>query len=411
MKEDKTKVPTLASQALVILQNCFGNSLLAVYLHGSAVAGGLRPNSDVDLLVIIDQPTTHAVRERLVKELMRVSGRYPASQGDPRPLELMVFQRADLSALDHPARSEFRSEFVYGEWLRGDFEAGVIPAPVSDPELTLLLAQARHNAIALIGPPATTWLPAIQKADIRRAISDTLPILLASLEGDERNVLLTLARMWRMLVEGDFVPKDVAAKWAIPRLPDEVADLLDYARIAYLSRNNDDWSDRRQDARQLANIMGRHVKAILSSHMNCSTMSTFKIVQPKPSDIEKIAELYTKVAEIEGGLARAKNEITLEYIRHNFEQSQLRGVSLIAVENDVVVGELHAYSPYPKVFSHVLSDLTIAIHPDFQGKGIGKSLFFEFINHVVKHMPHIMRIELIARESNKKAIRLYESLN
>jgi hypothetical protein len=75
-------------------------------------------------------------------------------------------------------------------------------------------------------------------------------------------------------------------------------------------------------------------------------MSTFKIVKPKARDIEKIAELYTKVAEIEDGLARTKNEITLEYIRHNFEQSQLTGGSLIAVENDVVVGELHAYFPF-----------------------------------------------------------------
>src|SRR5690606_33428931 len=112
----------------------------------SAVAGGLRPKSDVDVLVVIDRPMTQAVRERLVAELMKISGR---PEGDSaRPLELIVFHRDDLAGLACPPRSEL----VYGEWLRGAFEAGEAPAPVSDPELTVLLAQARQEAKALFGP-------------------------------------------------------------------------------------------------------------------------------------------------------------------------------------------------------------------------------------------------------------------
>lgn len=39
-----------------------GDTLRAIHLYGSAVAGGLKPNSDIDLLVTICQPLTEAQR-------------------------------------------------------------------------------------------------------------------------------------------------------------------------------------------------------------------------------------------------------------------------------------------------------------------------------------------------------------
>ena len=71
-----------------------------------------------------------------------------------------------------------------------------MPEPVSDPELTVLLTQARQEARALIGPDPVKMLPVIPDSDIRRAIGDALPALLGTLEGDEHNVLLTLTRLW-----------------------------------------------------------------------------------------------------------------------------------------------------------------------------------------------------------------------
>jgi streptomycin 3"-adenylyltransferase len=252
-------IPVEALQALKIVKGCFGNSLIAVYLHGSAVAGGLRPNSDVDLLVIVGRPTTRADHKRLVAELLKISGRYPADDAGRRPLELIVFHRADLTASAYPARSEF----VYGEWLREAFEVGEMSEPVSDPEFTLLLAQARQKARTLIGPDPAELLPIIPESDIRRAIGDALPSLLGTLEGDERNVLLTLVRMWRTLSTGDFVPKDVAAKWAMPRLDAEAAALVAHAREAYLGKAKDDWQVRQRKARQVADHLGKRVAAML----------------------------------------------------------------------------------------------------------------------------------------------------
>ncbi|WP_340618992.1 aminoglycoside adenylyltransferase family protein [Xenorhabdus entomophaga] len=235
-------IPPEANKALLIIQKRLAESLVAVYLHGSAVVGGLRPFSDVDLLVVIDQPMTSEIRECLTADLMRISGRYPSDPDGRRPVELIVFLRADLVASLYPARSEF----IYGEWLRHEYEMGEIPKPVCDPELTLVLAQSRQEAIPLVGPNASL-LPVISRSDISRAIKDVLPDLIETLQGDERNVLLTLARMWRTLVTGEFVPKDVAAGWAAARLPATQAAVLADARETYLRGCEEDWRNRRQE--------------------------------------------------------------------------------------------------------------------------------------------------------------------
>ena len=75
-----------------------------------------------------------------------------------------------------------------------------------------------------------------------------------------------------------------------------------------------------------------------------------------------------------------------------------------------IVGELHAYPIGPKIFEHVLSNLTIAVHPDFQGQGIGKQLFTYFLNIVETEMPHILRVELDTRDGNERAIALYQNV-
>jgi ribosomal protein S18 acetylase RimI-like enzyme len=61
-------------------------------------------------------------------------------------------------------------------------------------------------------------------------------------------------------------------------------------------------------------------------------------------------------------------------------------------------------------FQHVLWDLTVAVDPDFQGRGIGESLFRALFAGAATLTPKIERIELVVREGLTHAIRLYERL-
>ena len=230
------KIPKEAIQALKTIAELLDNMLIGVYLYGSAVMGGLRMNSDVDILVITNQSLSEKTRRNLTNRLMLISGKI-GNIKDMRPLEVTVINHnkgyCPYAALD--------CEFMYGEWLREQFEKGEIPESTYDPDLAILLAQLRKNSINLLGPKATEVIEPVPMTDIRKAIKESLPGLIASINGDERNVILTLARMWLTASTGEIRSKDLAAEWAIPQLPDEHATLLNKAREAYLGECVDKW--------------------------------------------------------------------------------------------------------------------------------------------------------------------------
>lgn len=245
--------------AVRAMRDIFGDRLTAVYLHGSAVSGGLRRYSDLDLLAIIDRDMTDDQRRTLTAALLHISGRYPAALDGPRCLEVVIFRRSDLFRRPAPARTEF----TYGEWLRADLEAGELPGPAHNPENTILLAQARRSAILLTGQNILTLLPDIPAKEVRQAMQTALPALLETMGGDERNVLLTLARMWYTASTGEFVSKEVAADWATQRLPPNEAATLTYARQTYAGLILDNWGERLDEARDLAARLEGHIVSLL----------------------------------------------------------------------------------------------------------------------------------------------------
>lgn len=137
---------------------------------------------------------------------------------------------------------------------------------------------------------------------------------------------------------------------------------------------------------------------------------TIAIEPSCPDDAPAVYALYRRVAAIPGGLARLEHEVTPEYVGHALERATQGGLGLVARNEGRIVGEIHAARSPLFCFAHVLGELTIAVSPDAQGQGIGARLFGRFMQIVATERPDISRVELIARESNTNALRLYERL-
>lgn len=140
---------------------------------------------------------------------------------------------------------------------------------------------------------------------------------------------------------------------------------------------------------------------------------TFTTRLTQPDDLIALWDLYQQVAQFEGGIARKAHEITETYIRHNLTETLRTGVGYVIPHPEQahqLVAEIHCYALQPSVFQHVLSELTIVVHPQFQGYGLGKQVFSALLHHIQTHRKDVLRVELIARESNAKAIRFYEKL-
>ena len=126
------------------------------------------------------------------------------------------------------------------------------------------------------------------------------------------------------------------------------------------------------------------------------------------TDRDAITTLYKKVIRISGGLARREEEVTSEYVEGFIEKA--KGLQFVATDGTHIVGEIHCYKPGIQCFDHLLGDLTIAVDPDYQGKGVGKALFMAILSEVKENRKDILRIELLTGEANKRAIAFYQSL-
>ncbi len=244
------KIPKEAIQARETIEGLLDGILIGVYLYGSAVMGGLCSQSDVDILAVVHQNLSEGMRRKLTQAFMVISGEI-GNTNAVRPLEITIINQNNVVPWHFPPRYEF----LYGEWLRTHFENGNIPQPTIDPDLAILLAQARENSISLTGPGLSDILEPVPMDDIVKAIQESLPTLLANTKGDERNIILTLARMWFTMENGEIVSKDMAAEWAIPLLPKRYASLLDLAKRAYLGECADHWEGMEYEVAEMTHYL------------------------------------------------------------------------------------------------------------------------------------------------------------
>ncbi len=229
------------------------DSISALILYGSAVHGGLRPESDIDLLAVVAVPLSLRVRESLTQALLRVSGRR-ASDGPARPAEVTVVVASDLAG----APSEVATEYQYGEWLRDAIWHGAKLERHHNPDLVVVFAMAR-SGVSLVGPPPEEILPLIRRDDVDAAMCSALPELLADADGDERNVALTMARMQVTRESGEFVSKDVAAERIAQRLPSDQRAMLRMAAAAYRGETKDDWESHRRTLHTYLTIAAKEI--------------------------------------------------------------------------------------------------------------------------------------------------------
>jgi streptomycin 3"-adenylyltransferase len=237
---------------LAAVRDLLGEDVVGVYLFGSAVLGGLQPQSDVDVLVVSRRRTTRAEKQRLIAQLLSVSLR-------PRPLELTIVVEDEIRPWRYPPRMDFQ----YGDWWRSEFERGEVEPWESptNPDLASLVRMALLADTPLLGPPPADVLEPVPRSDYADALVHGIDGLLRDVESDTRNVVLTLARIWSGLETDELRSKDAAADWALARLPAEHRPALERARAIYLGREEERWDDLGPRVRAYVD----HVVAVIRS--------------------------------------------------------------------------------------------------------------------------------------------------
>lgn len=132
----------------------------------------------------------------------------------------------------------------------------------------------------------------------------------------------------------------------------------------------------------------------------------------QPQDVVEIFRLYTRVAQT-GEYERRTDEVTTEYVEDFLTASTQRGLCMVIDHPEglsEIIGELHAYRPAIRQRNHVLRNLSLVIHPDFQGRKLGRTLLTIFLEEIALHHSTIGKIETVVSEDNARALNLLTSL-
>ncbi|TYW85201.1 AadA family aminoglycoside 3''-O-nucleotidyltransferase [Klebsiella pneumoniae] len=260
------------SQVLNVIKRHLESTLLAVHLYGSALDGGLKPYSDIDLLVTVDTRLDETVRQALFVDLLEISA-FPGQSKVLRALEVTIVVYSDVVPWRYPARRELQ----FGEWQRKDILAGIFESATNDVDLAILLTKARQHNIALVGSAAEDFFNPVPESDLFKALAGTLKLWNSQpdWEGDERNVVLTLSRIWYSAATGKIASKDVASNWAMERLPAQHQLVLFEARQAYLGDGGDCLASRADQLTAFVHFVKYEAGRLLGSTPMMSN-STFK---------------------------------------------------------------------------------------------------------------------------------------
>ena len=263
-RSDPDREPTLGlapadevqvAQVIALVEAVLGPAVLGAALTGSAVEGTLRAGSDLDILVVSARSSSVEERRRLIAGLLPMSGRRAAA-GPARSIELTIVVQSAVRPWRYPPSLDFQ----YGDWWRAEFEGGdVAPWDDPNPDLAVLLTAALHRSRRLAGRPVTELLGPVPRDDLVRATVDGIPGLLADLQDDTRNVILTLARIWVTVATGEIRSKDAAAAWVLDRLPAARRAPLARARAEYVGdMPTADWQDAQP-------AVERHVEVVVKA--------------------------------------------------------------------------------------------------------------------------------------------------
>ncbi|GAA4439664.1 ANT(3'')-Ia family aminoglycoside nucleotidyltransferase AadA1 [Ravibacter arvi] len=266
MKITDSRIPSeilpQLSLAVEVVRQHLSSKLLAIHLYGSALDGGLKRYSDIDVLVTINEGLDEALRKALITDLLKISAP-PGESRILRALEVTVVVLGDVVPWRYPAVRHLQ----FGEWQRKEIIDGIFDLEVSDPDLAILLTKAGQKSIALFGPPAATLFDPIPERDFYAVLSDTLNLWKSppDWENDERNVVLTLARIWYSAATGMIASKDFASAWALERLPGKHASVLSEAQRAYLGQVEDRLALKGNEVAETIAVLKNEIAGVLRS--------------------------------------------------------------------------------------------------------------------------------------------------
>jgi predicted nucleotidyltransferase len=234
--------PTEVKEFVLNLQKkineIIGQKVIGNYLHGSLAMSCFNPKrSDMDVIVITNEPLSVQVKRKLAQFLLHVSN-------SPYQVEISILHDNQLKNWQHPCPFDFHySEFWrrrYEEDLDNDTSKYLNGTILTDPDLAAHITILNHRGICLEGESIKEVFPVIPQSDYLSSIMGDFQECLENIEEDPIYCSLNLLRVYWYLKKGVISSKLEAGQWGLVSLQKDFQDTISKVVSCYKGENDSD---------------------------------------------------------------------------------------------------------------------------------------------------------------------------
>ncbi len=223
----RTQIQTFCQWACTILRD----DLVGIYLHASLAMDCFNPErSDIDLLVITQQPMSLEIKRQTITQLLHLSNA-------PCPIEISFLILSEMHPFEHPLlfdlhysetwRQQNEREMADGTWQHWNEERR------RDPDLTAHLMITYYRGITLYGKPATDVLPLVPGKDYASSILGDYRDTHEHRMSNPVYFILNTCRIFAYLSKGHIYSKDEGGIYGLETFPVEYHPLISQSLELY----------------------------------------------------------------------------------------------------------------------------------------------------------------------------------
>lgn len=204
--------------------------LVGIYVHGSIAFGCfVWERSDIDFLVVVNEPLTQAEKESLIRVLLELESKAP-----PKGFEMSVVPQSACSPFIYPTPYELHFSNSYIESYKADLAAQCRSLNGTDKDLAAHFTVTRAVGFPLCGKPVSAVFGEVPRENYIDSILYDIESAADEIIRDPIYFTLNLCRVQAYLTDGLILSKEQGGEWGAEHLPCYL-ELINNARAAYIA--------------------------------------------------------------------------------------------------------------------------------------------------------------------------------
>ncbi len=233
------------------------DNLVGVYLHGSAVMGCFNTEkSDVDLLVVVNEEPTDAVKRTFLNMVVSLDESGPA-----KGVEMSVVERSVCKPFAYPTPFVLHFSKMHLDWYRNNPEDYIAKMKGTDRDLAAHITVIRARGVCLCGAPIDEVFGEVPKQDYIDSLWHDIADAEGDIAEDTMYLTLNLARVLAFLQDGSVLSKKEGGEWGLKNLPEKYHGLLREALSEYRGETPGyDMSIAKGYAKEMLRLIGKNMQ-------------------------------------------------------------------------------------------------------------------------------------------------------